>query len=179
MLHEDGEDAKLLAGGHSLLPLMKLRLAAPTLLVDLRQVPGLHGIQRDNGGWRIGAMTRHADLAGHAGARAWRRARRRRSPTSRCATAARSAARSRTATRPRTCPRCCSRSTGAVTRAGPNGERTIAAADLFQDYLTTSLAHDEMITEVRMPGARGLRATATRSSPAAPRTGRWSACARS
>jgi len=62
MLHENGEDAKLIAGGHSLLPLMKLRLAAPTLLVDLRRVPGLHGIQRENGSWRIGPMTRHADL---------------------------------------------------------------------------------------------------------------------
>ena len=62
MLHENGEDAKLLAGGHSLLPLMKVRLAAPTLLVDLRKIPGLHGIQQDNGGWRIGPMTRHADL---------------------------------------------------------------------------------------------------------------------
>ena len=46
---DGGEDAKLLAGGHSLLPLMKLRLAAPSLLVDLRKVPGLHGIQRENG----------------------------------------------------------------------------------------------------------------------------------
>ncbi|MHC0039806.1 FAD binding domain-containing protein, partial [Pseudoneobacillus sp. C159] len=62
ILREHGEDAKLLAGGHSLLPLMKLRLAAPTLLVDLRLVPGLRGIQRENGSWRIGAMTRHADL---------------------------------------------------------------------------------------------------------------------
>ena len=43
-LREGGEDAKLLAGGHSLLPLMKLRLAAPSLLVDLRRVPGLPGI---------------------------------------------------------------------------------------------------------------------------------------
>ena len=43
-LASGGEDAKLLAGGHSLLPLMKLRLAAPTLLVDLRRVPGLDGI---------------------------------------------------------------------------------------------------------------------------------------
>ena len=47
MLHENGEDAKLLAGGHSLLLLlMKVRLAAPTVLVDLRKIPGLHGIQR-------------------------------------------------------------------------------------------------------------------------------------
>ena len=57
-----GEDAKLLAGGHSLLPLMKLRLAAPTLLVDLRNVPGLRGFERSNGDWRIGPMTRHVDL---------------------------------------------------------------------------------------------------------------------
>src|SRR4051794_37438665 len=63
-LHDGGEDAKLLAGGHSLLPLMKLRLAAPTLLVDLRRVPGLSGIQRENGTWRIGAMTTHTAVAG-------------------------------------------------------------------------------------------------------------------
>ena len=56
----------MLAGGHSLLPLMKLRLAAPTLLVDLRKVPGLRGVHRENGQWRIGAMTRHADLQGNA-----------------------------------------------------------------------------------------------------------------
>jgi aerobic carbon-monoxide dehydrogenase medium subunit len=58
-----GEDAKVLAGGHSLLPLMKLRLAAPALLVDLRRVPGLTGIQRENGTVRIGAMTHHHDVA--------------------------------------------------------------------------------------------------------------------
>src|SRR3712207_7352054 len=56
------EDAKLLAGGHSLIPLMKLRLAAPALLVDLRRVPGLHGIQREDGAFRLGAMTPHRRL---------------------------------------------------------------------------------------------------------------------
>ena len=61
-LREGGEDAKVLAGGHSLLPLMKLRLAAPTLLVDLGAVPGLKGIERANGGWRIGAMTPHVAM---------------------------------------------------------------------------------------------------------------------
>ena len=61
-LADGGEDAKLLAGGHSLIPLMKLRLAAPTLLVDLRKVPGLHGISRENGSWRIGALTSHAEI---------------------------------------------------------------------------------------------------------------------
>ena len=58
-LRAGNEDAKILAGGHSLLPLMKLRLAAPSLLVDLRKVPGLSGIERENGAFRIGAMTRH------------------------------------------------------------------------------------------------------------------------
>ncbi|MCA1690448.1 MAG: FAD binding domain-containing protein, partial [Actinobacteria bacterium] len=48
-LSEGGEDAKLLAGGHSLLPLMKLRFAAPSLLVDLRRVPGLAGVQTGAG----------------------------------------------------------------------------------------------------------------------------------
>src|SRR5438477_9755584 len=67
MLHENGDEAKLLAGGHSLLPLMKLRLAAPALLVDLRKVPGLHGIQRENGSWRIGALTTHTEVQGTAG----------------------------------------------------------------------------------------------------------------
>src|SRR5215470_4659805 len=62
-LRDGGEDAKIIAGGHSLLPLMKLRLAAPSLLVDLRRVPGLAGIQRENGSVRIGAMTHHHDVA--------------------------------------------------------------------------------------------------------------------
>src|SRR5207302_627942 len=61
-LGEGGEDAKLLAGGHSLIPLMKLRLATPSLLVDLRRVSGIHGIQREDGHWRIGAMTPHREL---------------------------------------------------------------------------------------------------------------------
>ena len=61
-LVDGGEDAKLLAGGHSLLPLMKLRFAAPSLLVDLRKVDGLRGVSREDGGFRIGAMTTHATL---------------------------------------------------------------------------------------------------------------------
>src|SRR5690606_7465591 len=62
LLAEGGDDAKPLAGGHSLIPLMKLRIAAPALLVDLRKVPGLHGIQRENGSYRIGSMVTHAEL---------------------------------------------------------------------------------------------------------------------
>ena len=157
MLHENGEDAKLLAGGHSLLPLMKMRLAAPTILVDLRKIPGLHGVQQDNGGWRIGPMTRHADLqdtselgvVAHAASFVADQQVRNRGtiggsiahgdPASDLATVLLAL-------------------DGELTARGPNGERTIAAGDLFQDYLTTSLAHDEVITEIRLPdmGAFGF-----------------------
>ena len=154
-LREGGEDAKLLAGGHSLLPLMKLRLAAPTLLVDLRRVPGLSGIQRgerDRPDRRDDAPPRASRPR-----RSWGspRRRRRRSPTSRCATAARSAARSRTATRPPTCPAVLLALEGSVVARGEGGEREIAAADLFQDYLTTTLAEGEIVTEVRLPSGAG------------------------
>ena len=154
MLHENGEDAKLLAGGHSLLPLMKVRLAAPTVLVDLRKIPGLHGIQQGNGGWRIGPMTRHADLqdttelgvvSRAASLIADQQVRNR-------GTIGGSLAHGDPAS---DLPTVLLALDGEVTARGPNGERTIAAADLFQDYLTTSLAHDEVITEVRMPALEG------------------------
>ncbi len=57
-----GRDAKLLAGGQSLIPLMKLRLAAPKVVVDINRVAGLGGIQDDRGGWVIGALTRHREM---------------------------------------------------------------------------------------------------------------------
>jgi aerobic carbon-monoxide dehydrogenase medium subunit len=150
MLHENGEDAKLIAGGHSLLPLMKLRLAAPTLLVDLRKVPGMHGIQRENGSWRIGAMTRHADLqdtpelgvvAKAAGLIADQQVRNR-------GTIGGSLAHGDPAS---DLPAVLLALEGDVSAQGPNGLRTIPAAELFQDYLTTAVAHDEVITEVHLP----------------------------
>ena len=63
LLAEHGENAKLLAGGHSLLPLMKLRFAQPTHVVDLRRIPSLQGIRRDGSTLVIGAMTTHSELA--------------------------------------------------------------------------------------------------------------------
>ncbi len=154
MLHENGEDAKLLAGGHSLLPLMKVRLATPTVLIDLRKIPGLHGIQQDNGGWRIGPMTRHADLqdtpelgvASRAASQIADQQVRNRG------TIGGSLAHGDPAS---DLPTVLLALDGEVTARGPNGERTIAAADLFQDYLTTSLAPDEVISEVRLPGLEG------------------------
>jgi carbon-monoxide dehydrogenase medium subunit len=150
MLHENGEDAKLLAGGHSLLPLMKVRLAAPTILIDLRKVPGLDHVQQDNGGWRIGPMTRHAELqdttelgvvARAASLIADQQVRNR-------GTIGGSLAHGDPAS---DLPAVLLALDGEVTARGPNGERAIAAADMFQDYLTTALAHDEVITEIRLP----------------------------
>ena len=62
MLSQLGDEAKLLAGGQSLIPLMKLRLSAPRHLVDLNFIPGTSYI-RSNGVLRLGAMTRHAEIA--------------------------------------------------------------------------------------------------------------------
>jgi len=144
-----GEDAKLLAGGHSLLPLMKLRLAAPSLLVDLRKVPGLDGAARENGGWRIGAMTRHAELerngelgvlARAAGTIADPQVRNR-------GTIGGSLAHGDPAS---DLPAVLLIADGSVTVRGSGGERSIAAGDLFQDYLETSIAPDEVLTEVRV-----------------------------
>src|SRR5262245_29757544 len=61
-----GEDARALAGGHSLLPLMKLRLAEPGTLVDLSGIPGLDGIEEDGDGVKVGALATHAAVAASA-----------------------------------------------------------------------------------------------------------------
>jgi aerobic carbon-monoxide dehydrogenase medium subunit len=155
MLHENGEDAKLLAGGHSLLPLMKVRLAAPTVLVDLRKIPGLHGIQQENEGWRIGPMTRHADLQDttELGVVARAASMIADQQVRNCGTIGGSLAHGDPAS---DLPAVVLALDGSVTAHGPNGERSIAAADLFQDYLTTSLAHDEVVTDVRLPALDGF-----------------------
>ena len=66
LLADHGDDAKVLAGGHSLLPMMKLRLAAPEVLIDIAGVTELAGVAVDGDELVIGATTRHADLAGSA-----------------------------------------------------------------------------------------------------------------
>jgi aerobic carbon-monoxide dehydrogenase medium subunit len=150
MLHENGEDAKLLAGGHSLLPLMKVRLAAPTILIDLRKVPGLDHVQQDESGWRIGPMTRHAELqdtpelgvvSRAASVIADQQVRNR-------GTIGGSLAHGDPAS---DLPTVLLALDGEITARGPNGDRTIPAAELFRDYLTTALAQDEVITEIRLP----------------------------
>ena len=61
-LEHHGDEAKLLAGGHSLIPLMKLRLATPTVLVDIMRITQLQGIKQESGNIIIGALTRHVDI---------------------------------------------------------------------------------------------------------------------
>jgi carbon-monoxide dehydrogenase medium subunit len=153
-LDDNGEDAKLLAGGHSLIPLMKLRLAAPSMLVDLRKVAGLHGVERQNGHWRIGALTPHAVLE--------------RSPelgivSQVAATIADPQVRNRgtiggslahgdsASDLPAAMLIC----EAEVTLQGSGGQRTVAAADLFQDYLETAVEPGEVLTEVRVPALDG------------------------
>ncbi len=151
-LSQGGEDAKLLAGGHSLLPLMKLRLAAPTLLVDLRRVPDLAGIS-SNGGVTIGAMTTHTAIANAdlgliaevSSTIADPQVRNR-------GTLGGSLAHGDPASDQ---PAILLAFEGSVTVRGAGGERTIAAADLFQDYLTTAVADDEVITSVNYPALEG------------------------
>jgi aerobic carbon-monoxide dehydrogenase medium subunit len=154
MLHENGEDAKLVAGGHSLLPLMKLRLAAPTVLIDLRKIPGLHGIQRDNGSWRIGPMTRHVDLQDAPELGLASRAARliADQQVRNRGTIGGSLAHGDPAS---DLPAVLLACDGEVAVRGTGGDREIAAADLFEDYLTTSLRQDEVITSVRLPALDG------------------------
>jgi carbon-monoxide dehydrogenase medium subunit len=150
---EEGE-AKLIAGGHSLLPLMKLRLAAPTSLVDLRRVPGLRGIERRDGEYLIGALTRHSELAStpelglaaHAAALIADQQVRNRG------TIGGSLAHGDPAS---DLPAVLAASGGAVVVRGPQGKREIAAEDFFLEYLTTALELGEVITHVRLPAFDG------------------------
>jgi aerobic carbon-monoxide dehydrogenase medium subunit len=147
------DDAKILAGGHSLIPLMKLRLAAPSLLVDLRQVPGLAGIQRENGTVRLGAMTRHVDVvSGDLGL-----------ASAAAATIADPQVRNRGTLGGALAhgdpasdmPAVLLAAEGTVTVRGSGGTREIAAADLFEDFLTTAIGEGEILTEVRLPAMDG------------------------
>jgi aerobic carbon-monoxide dehydrogenase medium subunit len=149
-LVDGGEDAKLLAGGHSLLPLMKLRLAAPSLLVDLRKVPGLHGIERQNGSWRIGALTpyRKLEFSPELGVVSVVAATVADPQVRNRGTIGGSLAHGDSAS---DLPAAMLITEAEVTLQGQGGQRTVAAADLFLDYLTTSVAEDEVLTEIRVP----------------------------
>jgi aerobic carbon-monoxide dehydrogenase medium subunit len=150
-----GEDPKLLAGGHSLLPLMKLRLAAPTMLVDLRRVPGLQGVSREDGVFRIGAMTPHAVLEESTELGLLSRA---------AATIADPQVRARGTIGGSLAhgdpasdlPAVMLATDATVTLQGQGGrQRSVPASELFVDYLTTAVQDGEVLTEVRVPAHDG------------------------
>jgi carbon-monoxide dehydrogenase medium subunit len=154
LLGEGGGDAKLLAGGHSLLPLMKLRFTSPSLLVDMRKLDDLRGVQTGDDAFRIGALTRHADLQARddmglialaAGKIADQQVRNR-------GTIGGSLANGDAAA---DLPGVLLAYGGSVVVRGPGGEREIAAEDLFEGYLTTAIAAGEVLTEVRIPSLAG------------------------
>lgn len=159
LLGEHGEDAKLLAGGHSLLPMMKLRLAQPEVLIDIARVPGLSGIAADNGELVIGATTRHADLAAselvrtdapllaHAASLVGDPQIRHRGTIGGSLAHADPAA---------DLPMALLALGGTVELTGPAGSRQVAADDFFTGFFETALDEGELLTSVRIPRRPGV-----------------------
>ncbi len=157
-LGSDAEEIKVLAGGHSLIPVLKLRLAAPTLLVDIGKVPGLRDITEDGDAIVIGAMATHDDVATHP------------LVTEHALVLAKAA---QTVADPQVRHR--GTLGGALAHADPAGdlpapilaldaelviasaagERTVAAADFFEDLFTTVLGENEILTKIRIPKHTG------------------------
>ncbi len=153
-LADGGADAKLLAGGHSLLPLMKLRFAAPSLLVDLRKVDELRGIQTGDDAFHIGALTRHAELQARddmglisvvASSIADQQVRNRGTIGGSLSHGDSSA----------DLPATLLAYDGSVVVRGADGDREITAADLFEGYMTTAVGAGEVLTQVRIPALVG------------------------
>src|SRR5215471_3382260 len=156
MLGQYSDDAKLLAGGHSLLPAMKLRLSQPKHLIDLRKIPGLSGVREDGGVLAIGAMTTHyavetspavkskcallGQVAGQIGDPMVRN----------MGTIGGSLAHADPAA---DYPAAIIALGAEMVAEGPKGKRTIKADDFFKGLLTTALADDEILTEIRVPAA--------------------------
>ena len=149
-----GGEAKVLAGGQSLMPLLNFRLSRPAALVDLNRIAALSYIREGNGHIAFGAMTRQRAIefspvvktrlpllteatgwVGHL-------------PIRSRGTIGGSIAHADPSAE---YPAVLTALDGEVVVRGPRGERTVKPADLFQTYLTTSLAADEILTEVRLP----------------------------
>ncbi|MFE0025323.1 FAD binding domain-containing protein [Amycolatopsis sp. NPDC059021] len=160
-LSEAGEDAKVLAGGQSLLPVLRMRLAAPSTVVDLGKIAELRGVREDGDSLVVGAMTTHYDVQ-------------------RDHLIAEHAALVKAATDTVADPQIRHRGTfgGAIAHAdpagdllapvlalgcelvvaGPAGRRTVPAGEFFQDLFTTALAPDELLVEIRVPKHTGWHA---------------------
>ena len=157
-LVEGGEDAKIIAGGQSLLPVLRLRLAAPSLLVDLGGIAELKGIRDDGDGIVIGAMTPYFELLGdnlvqeHVALLAQA-----------THTVADNQVRHRGTLGGALAHADPAGDLGApalaldaqMTIAGASGSRTVSAAEFFVDYFTTAIGEGEILTEIRFPKYTG------------------------
>jgi aerobic carbon-monoxide dehydrogenase medium subunit len=154
LLGQHGEEAKLLAGGHSLLPIMKLRLAAPAVLVDLGRLEDLKYVRDEGDHIAVGAMTRHTDvehnqlLQEQCGLLAYTTSLVGDPQVRHRGTIGGSLAHGDAAS---DLPSALLALEGTFVVKGSSGERTVAAADFFEDYLQTALAPDEVLTEIRVP----------------------------
>ncbi len=153
-LLQEHEDAKLMAGGHSLIPMMKLRLAQPPVVIDIGRLDELKGISASNGSVRIGALTTHAEIAGSSVLAA------------RCPVLAEAAGHIGDAqVRNRgtiggniahadpgsDLPPVLVLLGASVHLQSPSGTRSVAAGDFFQDLLMTDVGEDEILTHVDVP----------------------------
>jgi carbon-monoxide dehydrogenase medium subunit len=150
-----GDETRFLAGGQSLLPMMKIRLANPSKLVDINRIPGLDVLERTNGHLRVGALVRHADLVASdltfgamTSAAPWISDPLVRNRGTLCGSVAHCD--------PEGDWNSVLLATGAeVVARSPGGERTIPIRDFVVDFFTNSLNDDEMVTEVRIPVPTG------------------------
>jgi aerobic carbon-monoxide dehydrogenase medium subunit len=157
-LAEAGDEGKVIAGGQSLLPVLRLRMAAPALLVDLGGLPQLRGIQVEDDTLVIGAMTTHAALASHplveegapllakAAASVGDRQVRHRGTIGGSLAHADPAG---------DLPAVAVALDASIVLVGPDGRRTVPAKDFFTDFFTTALRPDELVVEVRVPRLPG------------------------
>ncbi|MEC8873111.1 MAG: xanthine dehydrogenase family protein subunit M [Actinomycetota bacterium] len=154
LLAEHGDDAKLLAGGHSLLPLMKYRLAAPALVVDIGRLSDLSYVREDGDVLAIGALTRHRDVEtsdlvrAQAGLLAAATSKVGDPQVRHRGTLGGSLAHGDPAS---DLPAALIALRGSVVVQGPAGRREVAVDDFFTGFLETDLAPDELLVEVRVP----------------------------
>lgn len=154
LLSDLGDDAKLLAGGQSLVPMMNLRLARPEHLVDAGRIDSLRGVEESSGGVTIGAMTtqrqiERSELISRRFPVLAEAVRHIAHPPIRVrGTIGGSLAHADPAAE---LPAIATLLDAEITATGPRGERVIPAGDFFLGFLTTSLEPDEVLTSVRLP----------------------------
>ena len=154
LLGEHGDEAKLLAGGHSLIPLMKYRLATPGVIVDIGRLSELSYIRDEGDELRIGGLTRHRDVEiselvrSQAGLLAEATSHVGDPQVRHRGTIGGSIAHGDPAS---DLPSAILAMRGTLVVTGPGGQREIAADEFFEGFLETALAEDEILTEIRLP----------------------------